>query len=140
LLAKAGYTYDSSLNPTFLPGRYNNLGKPRLPFIFDGLFILPTSVTSTFRIPLFWISFKNFPAGVYTMLAKKVLKKDKYLNLYFHPWEFANISSYKLPHYVKRTSGNSLLVKFEKLLIELKQNGDFISTAQYCNTVLKRAH
>jgi len=140
LLAKAGYVYDSSLNPTFLPGRYNNLGKPRLPFKADGLLILPASVTSTFRIPLFWISFKNFPATIYTMLAKRTLKKDQYLNLYFHPWEFADMSSYKLPSYIKRISGNALLLKFEKLLLELKQNGDFVTTAEYCNTVLKHAH
>jgi len=140
MLVKAGYTYDSSLNPTFLPGRYNNLGKPRLPFISDGLFILPASVTSTFRVPLFWISFKNFPANIYTALAIRVLKKDKYLSLYFHPWEFADLSSYKIPGYVKRASGNSLLIKLENLLVELKQNGNFTTTIEYCNTVLKHAH
>lgn len=28
-LEKAGYKYNSSINPTWIPGRYNNLGKPR---------------------------------------------------------------------------------------------------------------
>lgn len=139
LLEKAGYLYDSSLNPTFLPGRYNNLGKPKLPFKQNNIWILPTSV-STFRIPLFWISFKNFPQSIYTSTAKGVLNKSHYLNLYFHPWEFANISGYKLPNYVKRISGNALLAKFEKLLVALKENGNYITATEYCKTVLSNAH
>lgn len=31
-MADAGYLYESSLNPTFIPGRYNNFAKPRVPF------------------------------------------------------------------------------------------------------------
>lgn len=139
LLEKAGYLYDSSLNPTFLPGRYNNLSKPKLPFKQHNIWVLPTSVAA-FRIPLFWISFKNFPQGFYTSLAKGVLNKSHYLNLYFHPWEFADISGYKLPNYVKRISGNALLAKFEKLLIELKENGNYITAIEYCKTVLSNAH
>jgi peptidoglycan/xylan/chitin deacetylase (PgdA/CDA1 family) len=133
LLAKAGYIYDSSLNPTYMPGRYNNFGEARKPFQNSGLIILPTSVATILRIPLFWISFKNFPGRFYTMLALSTLKKDNYLNLYFHPWEFADISKYKLPFYVKNLSGKRLLVKFEELLIKLKDNGEFIGSTEFCN-------
>ncbi len=136
LLVKAGYAYDSSVNPTFIPGRYNNLDKPRGPFNSDGLVNLPASVATIFRIPLFWISFKSFPLSLYETLAIKVLKKDRYLNIYFHPWEFADISGYKLPFYVKGTSGERLLGKFEKLLISLKECGEFISSTDYCNYYL----
>lgn len=135
LLTKAGYRYDSSLNPTYIPGRYNNFNKARKPFQSSGLIILPTSVATILRIPLFWISFKNFPAGFYTKLVLTTLEKDNYLNLYFHPWEFADISKYKLPFYVKSVSGNELLFKFEKLLIALKNKGEFISSAEFCNTI-----
>lgn len=31
-IAKAGYEYNSSINPTWLPGRYNNFDKPRTWF------------------------------------------------------------------------------------------------------------
>lgn len=138
LLVKAGYQYDSSINPTYLPGRYNNLSKPTLPYTQNGILILPTSVTGL-RVPLFWISFKNFPFGIYTSLAKRTLKKNNYLNLYFHPWEFADISGYKLPGYVKRISGKAMLDKFEQLLLALKQKGNFITTTEYCLTVLNHA-
>jgi hypothetical protein len=135
LLAEAGYLYDSSLNPTYIPGRYNNFGKARKPFQSSGLITLPTSVATILRIPLFWISFKNFPGRFYKMLALSTLKKDSYLSLYFHPWEFADISKYKLPFYVKSVSGKRLLVKFEKLLITLKNKGEFISSAESCNII-----
>ena len=97
LLTDAGYVYNSSLNPTYLPGRYNNFNKPRLPFVSNGIINLPASVTSNFRLPLFWISFKVFPFSFYKLLALNILKKDKYLNIYFHPWEFTDISKYKMP-------------------------------------------
>jgi peptidoglycan/xylan/chitin deacetylase (PgdA/CDA1 family) len=139
LLVNAGYTYDSSLNPTFIPGRYNNMDKPRRPFNADGLSNLPASVATFFRIPLFWISFKNFPFNFYKTLALRTLKEDRYLNLYFHPWEFADISSYKLPGYVKRISGKEMLVKFEKLLISIKEQGEFVTSAAYCDFYLKNA-
>ncbi len=43
---EAGYTYDSSLHPTWLPGRYNHLRSPRKVFHNkEGLWILPASVT-----------------------------------------------------------------------------------------------
>ncbi|HXP51998.1 MAG TPA: polysaccharide deacetylase family protein [Bacteroidia bacterium] len=139
LLVNAGYIYDSSLNPTFIPGRYNNMGKPRKPFNAGGLINLPASVATFIRIPLFWISFKNFPFNFFNALALRTLKKDKYLNLYFHPWEFADISSYKLPGYVKRISGKEMLVKFEKLLVSLKEQGEFVGTSAYCDFYLKNA-
>ena len=34
---KAGYIYNSSINPTYLPGRYNNFSKPRTYFKQDGV-------------------------------------------------------------------------------------------------------
>ena len=45
-LAKVGYKYNSSINPTWIPGRYNNLGKHRKITEEDGLTIYPVSVTS----------------------------------------------------------------------------------------------
>ncbi|MGP8216831.1 MAG: polysaccharide deacetylase family protein [Bacteroidia bacterium] len=139
LLVKAGYIYDSSLNPTYVPGRYNNLGKPRIPFKSNEIIILPASVATFFRIPLFWISFKNFPLGFYKALAIRTLKKYNYLNIYFHPWEFTDISAYKLPFYVNRISGKELLVKFDKLLTALKEHGEFTGSTDYCNYYIKNA-
>src|ERR1700761_4085093 len=40
-IQKAGYTYNSSLNPTFIPGRYNNLKKPRKCFFDRNVLQIP---------------------------------------------------------------------------------------------------
>lgn len=125
----AGYQYDSSINPTFLPGRYNNLHLPRTLYSDEGLMRLPASVSPHLRIPLFWLAFKNMPYAVFKKLAIQTLRKDGYLCLYFHPWEFVNINNYNLPAYAKRLCGLALQERMHKLLKDLLQEGEF-STIQ----------
>jgi len=60
-IKKAGYENNSSMNPTYIPDRYNNLSKPRTAYYTNKLLNLPISVTRLIRFPLFWLSFKNFP-------------------------------------------------------------------------------
>lgn len=123
-VAKAGYTYNSSVNPTYLPGRYNNLHVPRTAFYKEGVLQIPASVTPNFRIPLFWLSFHNFPLSIYQQFIHQTHQKDGYINIYFHPWEFADISDkdLKMPSYVKRNSGNEMVSKFDAFLHWLTKN------------------
>ncbi|MDQ2864270.1 MAG: DUF3473 domain-containing protein [Bacteroidota bacterium] len=123
----AGYRYDSSINPTWIPGRYNNFSKPRTVFIKSGLPEIPVSVSPNLRVPLFWLSFKNFPYSYFRKIALKTLQKDGYLSLYFHPWEFTDLSSYRLPSVVKRKSGVELLTKLKRLITDMKEEGGFIT-------------
>lgn len=127
IIAEAGYLYDSSINPTWLPGRYNNLGKPRKIFKKENVWELPASVSPVLRIPIFWLSFKNLPFEFYKMLCKTVLKKDGYIVFYVHPWEFACLSSYKMPFYLKRRDGKQLLERLNLLLGFLGDKGEFIT-------------
>ena len=127
----AGYTYDSSINPTWLPGRYNYTHLPRTPYFQDQIIRIPASVSPTFRIPLFWLAFKNFPYAVFKKLALQTLRKDKALNLYFHPWEFTEIENYHLPGYVKKDAGPRLLNKLSRLLRDLENEGEFITFSKY---------
>jgi peptidoglycan/xylan/chitin deacetylase (PgdA/CDA1 family) len=124
---KAGYEYDSSVNPTWLPGRYNNLHLPRTLYRDDGMLRVPASVSPFLRVPLFWLSFKNLPYPVFKMLALQTLKKDGYLCLYFHPWEFTSIEDYGLPAFTKRLNGNALLMRLYRLLDDLQKEADFIT-------------
>jgi len=135
---KAGYQYNSSINPTFLPGRYNNFGKPRTWFYQDGVLQLPSSVSPLIRFPLFWLSFHNLPMGILKWLSKITHRKDGYLNLYFHPWEFTDLNQpekFGFPGYVVKNTG----VAFEKRIdgfIEWAQqkgyqfatSGDFVES------------
>jgi peptidoglycan/xylan/chitin deacetylase (PgdA/CDA1 family) len=132
---KAGYSYNSSINPTWIPGRYNNLSCPRKPFVENGLLQVPVSVTSRLRIPLFWLAFKNFPYAFYLQLARRTLQKDGYLLLYFHPWEFTDLSAYALPGYVARGSRQQLLHKLSRLIEDLSSEGEFCSLQDFLPVV-----
>ena len=129
---KAGYSYNSSVNPTFLPGRYNNLKVSRTYFKEGNVLQIPASVSPNFRIPLFWLSFHNFPLSFYKKLAADVLKNDHYLNIYFHPWEFADIKDekFKLPGFTTKNTGNSMVERFDDFLNYLKEKKYSFGTFQ----------
>ncbi len=127
----AGYQYDSSINPTWLPGRYNNFHLPRTHYIDEGMCRIPASVSPLLRIPLFWLSFKNMPYAVFKMLALQTLQKDGYLCLYFHPWEFTDIAAYGLPDFAKRGYGMPLLEKLFRLKKDLSKEASFISMEEF---------
>ncbi len=127
----AGYTYDSSINPTWIPGRYNNRGLPRTLYQENGIHRLPASVSPHLRIPLFWLAFKNLPYSLFKFLALQTLKKDGYLCLYFHPWEFMDLSAFKIPAYLKRQDGLVLQEKLARLIRDLGKEGSFISIRDF---------
>lgn len=139
-IKKAGYCYNSSLNPTWLPGRYNHLNEPRTWFYKDGVLQLPASVSPIMRIPLFWLSFHNLPLAVIKRLSAAALKKDGYLNLYFHPWEFAEISKMPelgLPGYITRNSGKVLLHRLKHFILWAQRNGhSFNRTDEFTATLV----
>ncbi len=130
-IEKAGYSYNSSMNPTFIPGRYNHLNKPRTAFFIGKVLTIPTSVSPNIRVPLFWLSFKNFPLWYFKLLLKKTLKRDKMVSLYFHPWEFTDIKNYQLPKYISKHSGDVMLERLEEIITELKTKAEFITMQDF---------
>ena len=132
-IREAGYSYDSSVNPTWIPGRYNHFRLPRTCYVENGITRVPASVSANFRIPLFWLSFKNLPYSYFKRLALQALEKDGFLSLYFHPWEFLDLSNYNLPVIIKRKSGIELLEKLKKLIADLKKEGEFNTIQSFLN-------
>ncbi|MGF6927562.1 hypothetical protein QFZ48_003062 [Chitinophaga sp. W2I13] len=128
-LKAAGYLYDASVNPTWLPGRYNNRHLPRTVFKDQDTWIIPSSVSPFLRYPLFWLSVKNMPLWVTRHFSKRILKKDSYLSFYFHPWELSDINAYELPGYIRRVSGKRMQQKMDLFLDFLQQNGTFCTHA-----------
>ena len=126
----AGYTYDSSVNPTFLPGKYNNLHLSRTIYTDQGMKRVPASVSPGLRIPLFWLSFKNMPYSLFLALCLQTLRKDGYICLYFHPWEFTDINQYKIPGFTRRWCGPTLTARLMRLIGDLKKEADFIPVNQ----------
>jgi hypothetical protein len=133
-LRAAGYAYDSSEHPTWLPGRYNRLRAPRRAVLREGVLSVPASVTPLVRLPLFWASFKNLPGWLIRLASAWTLRADGYLVLYFHPWEFADLSAYRLPAYVKRLHGADLLGRLGEHLRWLRRRAVFVTMSEFDRT------
>ena len=134
-LSLSGFTYNSSENPIFLPGRYNNFFKPRTCYINDhNVLNIPVSAFPIIRFPLFWLAFKNIPLPIIKFFSKWTLVYDKYLNIFYHPWEFADLTSYDLPKIIKKHHNSSMLKRLEKYLLYLQSlNASFITMSEFDN-------
>jgi peptidoglycan/xylan/chitin deacetylase (PgdA/CDA1 family) len=126
-LVEAGYLYNASVNPTYLPGRYDYRHISRTFFTQNNIIHFPASVSPKFRVPLFWIAFHNFPLAYFFYLCKKVAEADGYLHLYFHPWEFTDYHLAKdgatYPFYLHRNNGKKMAKRFDKLMAFLVKEG-----------------
>ncbi len=137
ILNKLGLEYDSSSHPTYIPGHYNHLFDNRNMSIKGGLKIIPVSVSPLFRLPLFWIAFRNFPLMYSKIITKSCFINGDYVCLVFHPWEFVNIKNYKIPFLVKRNTGEKFELKLNKYIEwGLKNKYIFISLSNYLSKSL----
>ena len=66
------------------------------------------------------------------------MNRDNYLNIYFHPWEFADLKADVpgLPGLITRNSGDAMIHRFDELLRWMKGRGysfcrieDFVETS-----------
>ncbi|MBD3749763.1 MAG: polysaccharide deacetylase family protein [Sphingobacteriales bacterium] len=138
----AGYKYNSSLNPTWLPGRYNHFNKSRTFYRSGDLIQVPVSVSPVFRIPLFWLSFHHFPLYLLKYLSNWTYSRDNYVHLYFHPWEFIDLRSNPsldlLPNYITRRSGIELYRILKNYLIWIKsKNFELVNTKDFLQNTFK---
>ncbi len=130
-LNKCGYEYSASLNPTFIPGRYNNWFCRRRPFFQDEICVIPASVTPITRIPLFWASMHLLPLYIYKMLCLWTIFVDKNINLYFHPWEFYPMDTDKtisVSPLIKRNSGEEAMRRLRSIIKMFKSRGEKFGT------------
>lgn len=132
-IAAAGYTYNSSLNPAFIPGRYMHLTAPRTWFMKDGVMQIPASVTPWLRFPLFWLSLHNLPERVYHWMVRRTLQHDGYFVTYFHPWEFYELREHpelRIPFIIRNHSGQQMCQRLDRLIKMLKAKGETFASFQ----------
>ena len=132
-IEKAGYLYNTSINPTYLPGRYNNFNVSRTHFRKQNVLQIPASVSPVIRFPLFWLSFHNLPLSIYKSLARWTYKKDQYLNIYFHPWEFTDLDDFErfgFPGYVRKNTGSKMIKRMDSLINWMKSKNYPFGTFQ----------
>jgi hypothetical protein len=136
-IEKAGYRYNSSLNPAFIPGRYMHLTAPRTWFMKGGVMQIPASVTPWIRFPLFWLSLHNLPESLYHWMVRRTVGHDGYFVTYFHPWEFYDLKEhpeFKMPFIIKNHSGRQMMQRLDRLVKMLKADGhEFITYTDFVN-------
>ena len=134
-LAEAGYLYNSSLNPAFVPGRYMHLTTPRRWFMKGEVMQIPASVTPLLRFPLFWLSLHNLPQWLYNAMVRRVLRHDGYFVTYFHPWEYYDLKEhpeYKMPYIIRNHSGMDMVNRLDRLVKMMKRrDAEFITYTQF---------
>ncbi|MBU7014118.1 MAG: polysaccharide deacetylase family protein [Theionarchaea archaeon] len=131
VLKSAGFLYSSSLHPTFVPGRYNHFGDPRVPYSREGVLEIPVSVSPIVRLPLSWVWFRQ--CGVsYAKVLTMTLKSD-YLAVYFHPWEFVRLNRGGLVY--TRNTGENMEGAVERFLRWVKARADSMTMGEYARHV-----
>lgn len=137
MLHDAGYLYNASLNPAFIPGRYMHLTMPRRWFMRDGVMQIPASVTPCLRVPLFWLAIHNFPLKLYISLVRRTLRHDGYFNTYFHPWEFYPLGEhpeYHTPYIIRHNAGEKMCERLKNVIQSLKcDSTEFITYSEFCS-------
>lgn len=131
ILEKVGFEYDSSLHPTYVPGKYNHLFQSRNICQKDNIWEIPISVVPGLRMPFSWIWFRNFPLEYAKMCTLLNIYSSSYTLLYFHPWEFVDLQEKKYPYHdvlwklVVRNTGVPLERKLEQYIGWAKKRGVF---------------
>jgi peptidoglycan/xylan/chitin deacetylase (PgdA/CDA1 family)/SAM-dependent methyltransferase len=149
LLKKIGLEYDSSSHPTFVTALHPKYGRKQFKDFFstrkiheaNNLVVIPVSVTPLVRLPLSWIWFRNMWL-IYTKIVVSLsfLGKD-FLNIYFHPWEFANIDLIqyrRIWSLIRRKTGKINLIKLKKLIVWCKKNNFKFDTMHSSIKLLKK--
>ena len=130
-IAAAGYAYDSSVNPIWLPGRYSNRSLPRIPYRVGGILEVPISTTPGLRLPLFWLAWKNLPMPIVREACERCLAADGVLNLFWHPWEFIDLRGAGLPLYMRRVDGERMCDRFAAFVDWLRSRGRFATFTEW---------
>lgn len=116
------FEYDSSIHPTWIPGRYFNLFKNKKVHKIGNISEVPLSVLPIIRLSIFWLAFKNFPL-IYSKIFTKInFISSDYTMLVFHPWEFADLRNIKISHYLKKKSGMDLIKMLERYILFCRKN------------------
>ena len=104
-------------------------GKPFIP-LSPMHHALPIPITKTLH---------HYPLSLYQCLANRILRRDGYLVIYFHPWEFGDkLLKYKVvPFYIKKNSGKKLVKRLTKVILSLKKKNEFVTYTEYVKSVVK---
>ncbi len=136
-LMYSGYSYDSSILGTWLPGKLQWVKVPSSPFVWSSqgerklreLVELPVSVFPKLRIPVGWWWFrKNFGESALQATCHLLSKHGQPCITNLHTWELANLPiDYKSPFHIKYNCGGRSIGQIYRFISHTKRtNGDFV--------------
>lgn len=112
----AGFVYDASPHPTWIPGRYFGLHLSRAPWLEEGITRVPISVLPGLRMPVSWMWFQFAGPRLGLLGARLALLRAPYLHLYFHPWEAVSLRPLGARPPLSRRTGKVFLGTVDRLL------------------------
>lgn len=128
VLKECGLKYDSSSHPTYVPQRYNYFFRTRKIMAKEGIIAIPVSVTPLIRLPFSWLWFRNLGPAYAKFCTSFSLINTAFINIYFHPWDFVDLRSYRLPFLIKNNTGNKCLELLENYIIWCRKKGFVFET------------
>ncbi len=112
----AGFAYDASPHPTWIPGRYFGLHFGRSPWRKGGITKVPISVLPVVRMPVSWLWFQFAGPRLGLFGASLAVHGAPYLHLYFHPWEAVSLRPFGAPPPFSHRTGEVFLDALDRLL------------------------
>jgi hypothetical protein len=103
LLENMGILFDSSIYPTYFPGRFNRLNFPTMPFKVKGstLIEMPFSVVPKIRIPIGLSYVQMIGIGSFIRLLKTFGIPD-FIVFDFHPYELVKVPSFTMLPFIPK--------------------------------------
>lgn len=92
VLKRAGFQYDSSIHPTYVPFRYNHLKERRLPYRREGMIEMPITTSRSLSTPISWLWFRTYPWRLLQHITEKLAGAGCPIIVYFHNWEFLDFA------------------------------------------------
>ncbi len=121
------FVYDSSQVPVRNTNRMDKF--LNIYMVTDSLMEIPISTVGI--LPLTSMVLRLCPLPFMEVLALMVLKRDGYLVINVHPWEFFDIPYVKVPFYVTKNTGLSFLKKVSAFISFLKSlDAEFMTMEQ----------
>ncbi len=134
VLKKIGIKYDSSLHPTYIPGKYNHFLSQRGVF-FNGIWEVPVSVTPVLRLPFSWVWFRNLGLGYAKICTYLTFLDQDCVNIYFHPWDFINLDIVpfkgNITRAILRNTGTKMIRNFDKYISWCESRFELVTMGGY---------
>lgn len=145
-LKRLNYIYDSSVLPTYVPGRYNRLRMRPAPFLWGSdaqgqLIEIPISVTPLLRIPVGWWWFrKNFGQRTCEMGFEAIWRRNLPVICHIHPWELVDLPEMpRIPIHVRFNCGAKSDAQIREIIAYGKRaKAEFVTMIDLAERLLRR--